>query len=395
MSRITLPQLQRISPSSADELERCPWAWNQLRVEKAAARIASRPMIRGSVFHEFVESALMRWIAGEDLTPELIGHCLGEAASGRLTDAERAELDGAAKWFRPPCSREDVVVVEPCIRPKGDGPPSPHPTWLPVTVNSFAVWGIPDVVYLDEAGRPVILDWKTGFAPRDPDGFAPGVYGAMLYAHWASLCEGPLAWPIRVVWRFVMLGKMKGTREAVFELEDVEREIGRLEALVHTAQGWHDAGKWPCLLNQYCASCPFMGGCPAWEAGAASGAPTESIEAMAERVMRLEAESKRAEAEADPLRELLKSAACAGERVVYPDGKVLAITNGSVRWSLRTREDLLALLEACEQRGVDPMALLTVDGRTASTLGLKDDPTFARFRTPDERASITVRRVAS
>src|SRR5574343_143574 len=390
MANITLTQLQRISPTSADEMERCPWGWHQLRVKRSAQRPQSRPMLRGSVFHEAVDRILSAWAGGEEVTPALVGRCLGDCTAGVLTPSEIREIEGAAKWFRPPCERDRLIAWEPAIKTAG-GYPTPHPTWPPVAVDGFGIWGIPDVIYLDEDDRPVILDWKTGFRPKDPDGYAPAVYGAMLEANWARLCEGELLWPIRVVHRFVMVGKAKGTRERVFYPDDIRRDIARLEALVHRAQEWHETGSWPRMENEYCASCPFLGQCPAWADRSA-----KTVGEAAAEWLRLDAERKRAEADAKPLVDVLQAAACAGETVTYPDGKRLQVVpGGSVSWRLRSHDDLLEFVSTCHERGLDPMEFLTVDGRAASAAGLKDDPAFARWRSDPDTVSVTVRRAAS
>jgi hypothetical protein len=377
-------------------------------------------MIRGSVFHEAVEQVLRAWVAGEEITPTLVGHALGEAAAGRLTDAELRELAGACKWLAPPCIREDVVLIEECDR--SSEIPAPSPRWMPVGVDGFRVWGIVDMVYIDGNGHPVILDWKTGYRPRDPEGYAPGIYAAMLIAHWPHLVDGDLEWPIRVVHRYVMRGTSMGTRERAMWPEDVDREIARLEGLVHRAQEWADAspptplppgegsvGAWPAQENEYCASCCFMpwalrldadnasaqGGresvvCPVW----ADRAEAATVSDMAREWLRCDAERKAAEQRQRALAEHLAAAALAGERVVYPDGMMLdVVKDRTVRWSLNGSKDVKPWLEACDQAGVDGIGLLTINGKAAGELQLDYDPEFAAFRTPADEARVRVERV--
>jgi RecB family exonuclease len=396
---IRLPQLQRISPSSADQLQRCPWAWWQQRIHRAGRQPQSRPMIRGTVFHEVVEQVLRAWAyGGAEITPDLVGYALGEAAAGRLTDAEIRELGGACKWLAPPCIREDVVLIEECDR--SSEIPAPSPRWMPVGVDGFTVWGIVDMVYIDGNGHPVVLDWKTGYRPRDPEGYAPGIYAAMLIAHWPHLVDGDLEWPIRVVHRYVMRGTSMGTRERAMWPEDIDRDIAQLEGLVHRAQEWADAETWPAQENEYCASCCFM----PWNA--ASGSPlcpqwvdhyeAASVSEMAREWLRCDAERKAAEQRQRALAEHLAAAALAGERVVYPDGMMLdVVRDRTVRWSLNGSKDVKPWLDACDAAGVDGIGLLTINGKAAGELQLDYDPEFAAFRTPADEARVRVERVTA
>ncbi|HOC44959.1 MAG TPA: PD-(D/E)XK nuclease family protein [Thermoanaerobaculales bacterium] len=392
-----LPQLERISPSSADQLGNCPWAWHQQRVVKAMERPQSRPMIRGSVFHEALAGLLSAWAGGaETLAPDAAGAAMASAAAGRIPLSEIEDLTEALMRLcdHLPCTREQVLLVEPAqIGPAGY--PEPTLQWQPVQADgwAFRAWGIPDLVFVDSDGRPCIWDWKTGRAPEDPSGFAPIIYTAQLLAHWEQLSSTPFTWPVRVGWQFVLFGRQRGVRERLIYPEDLDAGIAALEALVARAEDWHASGDWPCMVNHYCAWCPAVGQCAEWSQGSAE----RTAEELARDWVAAEQEEKFAAADKARIAEHLQGLAAAGTEFHYPDGKVLACEDaGKITWRIPTRESLIALLDLLAERDIDPVTsgILTISGTAMSQRRLKDDPAFAPYRTPDGRASVTFRRKA-
>lgn len=394
-----LPQLERISPSSADQLGNCPWAWWQQRVVKAMERPQSRPMIRGSVFHEALAGLLIEWHdSGCDPSPDRAGEAMASVAAGRIPLSEVEDLTAALMRLcdHLPCTREQVLLVEPAqIGPAGY--PEPTLQWQPVQAEGwrFRAWGIPDLVFVDNEGRPCIWDWKTGRAPEDPAGFAPIIYTAQLLAHWDQLCGTPFTWPVRIGWQFVLFGKQRGIRERLIYPDDVDAGIAALEALVARAEDWHASGEWPCMVNRYCAHCPAVGQCAEW---VKQGNAADEIAAnLARDWVAADQEEKFAAADKARIAEHLQGLAAAGTEFTYPDGKVLVCEDGtSVTWRIPSSDALVQLLDLCNARGIDPVksGLLTIGGSAMTQLRLKDDPAFAPYRTPDGRASVTFRRKA-
>ncbi len=392
-----LPQLERISPSSADQLGNCPWAWWQQRVVKAMERPQSRPMIRGSVFHEALAELLTAWVGVDAVpTPDEAGAAMVSAAAGRIPLSEIEDLTEALMRLcdHLPCTREQVLLVEPA-QTGSAGYPEPIVRWLPVQAEGwrFRAWGIPDLVFVDNEGRPCIWDWKTGRAPEDPSGFAPIIYTAQLLAHWEQLSSTPFTWPVRVGWQFVLFGKQRGIRERLVYPEDLDAGIAALEALVARAEDWHRTGEWPCMVNHYCAWCPAVGQCAEWQQGSAE----RTAEELARDWVAAEQEEKFAAADKARITEHLQGLAAAGTEIQYPDGKVLVCEDaGRITWRIPTRESLIALLDLLAERDIDPVTsgILTISGTAMSQRRLKDDPAFAPYRTPDGRASVTFRRKA-
>ncbi len=391
----TLPQLERISPTSADQLANCPWAWHQTRVAKAMVRPESRPMIRGSVFHQALGELLTDWLeTAEEVDAVSAGAAMTRAAAGRIPLEEVEDLTAALCRLceHLPCTREQLLLVEPALHNPG-GFPSPAPIWQPVQAEGwqFRAWGIPDLVFVDSQGRPCIWDWKTGRAPEDPSGFAPLIYAAQAVGNWNGLAHLPgwlpFSWPVRIGWQFVLFGRHRGIRERLIWPEDVDAGMAALAELVARAEEWHAGGDWPCMVNSYCAWCPAIGQCAEWPQGSAE----RTAEELARDWVAAEQEAKFAENDRKRIQEHLKALAAAGTEFTYPDGKVIACEDSTaVSWDLPSGAALVDLLDLCEARGVDPVkqGILTISGTAMKALRLADDPAFSRYRSPDGRASV-------
>jgi len=440
-----IPQLQRISPSSADQLANCPRRWYEERISRSIPRETNAMMLRGTCFHEAMGGLLGEWSRGGAIGPEEIGSAVGRACAGRVPAVTAEEIlkmvSRAMDRMERDVDRADVLLVEPAIHHEGRAP-TPSPQWPAVRLEGwgFDVWGIPDVVTATPAGKDAcapregpalpplrtevrapsgavtVHDWKSGFKIADPSGFAPYVYAAMVRANWRQFAEGPTPeWPVRVVWHHVVFGQARGWRELILYEDDVLAGLAALEELVHYAEGWAAAAPgrakaWPELLNEYCWTCPRrvgkqdgQDGQDGVDAGAGAGAAQcrahegettgEDVGIMASQWFRLDQKRKAAETAANGLQEGLQQLACAGEVIEFPDGKSFVCEDStSVKWSLRTQEELVGLLQLCQEREIDITAVLTIDGKAMSQLGLKDAPEFARFRSPDGNASVRITR---
>ena len=386
-------------------------------------------MLRGTCFHEAMGGLLGEWSRGGAIGPEEIGSAVGRVCAGRVPGAVRDEILGmVGRTFdrlERDVDRQDILLVEPAIHHEGRAP-TPSPQWPAVRLAGwrFDVWGIPDLVTVDAGkdacapregqglppqgegaassaptGQVTVHDWKSGFKIQDPGGFAPYVYAAMVRANWGQFAEGPVPpWPVRVMWHHVAFGKARGWRELVLYEDDVLAGLAALEELVTQAHWWDarqqasgSPTEWPELLNEYCWGCPRRTTvCEAHE-GSVTGCSDAGV--MASQWFRLDQERKAAETAAKDLQEGLQQLACAGEVIEFPDGKGFVCEDAtSVRWSLRTQEDLVGLLQLCQERDVAVASVLTIDGRAMSQLGLKDQPEFARFRSPDGKASVRITR---
>jgi len=402
-----LPQLGRLSPSSADSLSNCPWQWYQLRVERAAEKPTNVPMVRGSVFHEAMAELLTPWVRdGIEPTPDRAGAAVGRAAAGRLPMYEMDHLIRALLHIchRPPAWREDVLLIEPA-RIGANGIPEPAAHWPAICEEGgrFSIWGIPDLVSIDDDGTPTIWDWKTGWQPQDPDGFAPYIYAVMLEANWHLLADRhhgrEFRWPVRVIWRFVAKDEDIGFRELLVYPERADAMMAALDALVAKAEGWVSAGvAWAQMVNRYCSDCPFRSECDELARWAkANGAEDADLPSLARAWCALEQDRKDAERCRDAVRDQLNAAHAAGMEFTFPDGMVIAPRRVFPQtWSARSADDLTEFRELCRRAGIDPdeSHVIDIDGKRATALGLAERPEFARFHTPDGEAHVRYERKA-
>jgi len=195
----------------------------------------------------------------------LLSRWLGHEQFGTLTATEARELLPMIGNYHEPEDMQEIIAIEPTMT-SGDAA-EPAPEWMPVRLwDGFEVWGTPDLIYLDTLNTLVIHDWKTGWKPEDPSGWAPIVYAALLANHCRALTGEEMRWPVRVQWHYVRFG-WDGIRSQLIYPEDVDNALARLEGLVKQARRMMEDPtgrlfRGAAQTNEYCGYCPVMDECP-------------------------------------------------------------------------------------------------------------------------------------
>jgi hypothetical protein len=215
--------------------------------------------------------------------------------------------------------------------------------------------------------RATILDWKSGWLSKDEDGlrvaWAPGLYAALLWA-WAPRLE-------HVSVEYHYLRTSRTVRVALSRMDASETLTWARALATRIAAGLaapEDPESFPPRPSTACGTCPWVNRCPAGQS---------ALEAMDETPIPDDAEAHRlaglllaGEARVGRLRERLKA---------YLQDRPPLRLNGLELGFFPTkgRYDVEGVFRAATEAGVDPLTLLSPDGR-ALTAFLKVRPAVER-----------------
>ena len=398
---VTASALPRVSPSRLEAWDRCPTAYRFEYVLRLPQPVGDQqPRLLGSVAHRLLEDYLqealrtggrapLAWI------PSVAARLLEQGdVPDASTDLVREATELVSRWLTQwTVPVESIVAVERPLAVDRDG--------------THVEWGAPDAFVrgrldlVTVAGpHATILDWKSGWLSEDEDGlrvaWAPGLYAALLWT-WAPRLE-------QVSVEYHYLRTSRTVRVALSRMDASETLTWARALATRIAAGLaapEDPESFPPRPSTGCGTCPWVNRCSAGQA---------ALEAMAEGLIPDDAEARRlaglllaGEARVSRLRERLKE--------YLQDRPPLRLDGLELGFFLtKGRYDVQAVFRAATEAGVDPLTLLSPDGRALAaflktrpaverTLGAKWTPTPPWFGHRKFQASIpnpaTTRKSAS
>lgn len=331
-----------LSASQLEAYDACPAAYRYAYVDRLPAPEADqRQLLLGSALHavleHYVRHCVARRIDGDVAALDAIALALWErgvvrhATASLYREAVAVVRPFLARWRVP---WQSVVGIEHRVALTADGVLT---DWH---APDALVRGVLDLVTIE--GRTArVWDWKSAWVEVSEaemaTGWAPAIYAAAMWA-WAPGLER-----VVVEYWYVRTGR---SRRVDVSRDQAAEALGWVRAVARTlAEALADPDQeraWPARPGRACATCPWVGRCPAGRAVAeATDTPTIADEADARRVAGL---LLAAEARAGRLREALQQYLRDREPLVVRDD--LAIGWWPTRGTLPPEETVAALREA-------------------------------------------------
>jgi RecB family exonuclease len=366
--RVAASALPRVSPSRLEAWDRCPTAYRFEYVLRLPQPVGDQqPRLLGSVAHRLLEDYLQETLrtGARPPLPRVAATAAGLLEDGGIPDAsgdlirEAAELVSRwlAQWAVPV---ESVVAVERALAVDRHGT---HVEW---DASAAFVRGRLDLVTV--AGpHATILDWKSGWVSEDEDGlrvaWAPGLYAALLWAF------APRLEQVSVEYHYLRTNRT--VRVALSRTDSIETLAWARALATRIAAGLaapEDPESFPPRPSTACGTCPWVNRCSAGQT---------ALEAMAEGPIPDDAEARRltglllaGEARVTRLRERLKE--------YLQDRLPLRLDGLELGFFLtKGRYDVQAVSRAATAAGIDPLTLLSPDGRALAAF-LKARPAVER-----------------
>ena len=246
----------RVSPSKVEAFDTCALRWF-LQSAVGVSGSSGPPQVLGSLVHALAELA-----SGPDALDE-------PALQARLDEALPG-LDLGAPWAVVRRRQEALDALSRFVRWAAANPRRLVGTELELDVpfgERARLTGRVDRLEVDEAGRAVVVDLKTGGSKPKPDEVARhpqlGVY--QLAVELGAFADRQLPTPGGAA-----LVQLKTGRSAVEQLQPSladDTEPGWARSMVGRVVDGMAGAEFPATVNDLCTRCDVRGACPAWPEG--------------------------------------------------------------------------------------------------------------------------------